>query len=182
MGELQIIGSIDDLPPAFDGVVPIDEYREKMKAVADRVASYKGGRVHIGVGLFQACLFLAIILGFLVSRFSDMGSKSFFNPITLCVLGLLQFGVLSQSGRFFQREESTLTKSLLEIMHPWKQEYRIIAKMRKTRGKIGGEDSNEKRSHVYYCLVLEKMRPDDEIDTVSLSSFTDMESDVESQV
>ena len=41
VGKLQIIGSTDEVPPALDGVVPEDEYREMMSSVADQAASYR---------------------------------------------------------------------------------------------------------------------------------------------
>lgn len=174
VGKLQIIGSTDEVPPALDGVVPVDEYREMMISVADQAASYRGGLIHIGVAIFQGCLFLVIFLGFILSRY--MNGRTFLNPITLGVLGTLQFGVLSQSGRFFQQEENTLKKELLELFVNWRQEYGIIAKMRKTKIE------KNKKSSTCYCLVLEKMGPADEIDTVNMSAFTDMESEIESQV
>ncbi|KAL7542841.1 hypothetical protein ACHAXR_012150 [Thalassiosira sp. AJA248-18] len=176
VGELRMLESTNDLPPALDGVVPLDDYRDMMSSVADHVANFRGGRVHIGVGLFQACMLLGIVLGFFLSRY--ILGKNFFNPITLGVLLVLEFGVLSQAGRLFQREENALTKALLELLHPWQQQYGIIAKMRKTGGPIG----EGKKSAIYYCLVLEKMQPDNDTDTVSLSTCTDMESDIESEV
>lgn len=130
---------------------------------------------------------MVIVIGFFLSRYLvSNGRLTFFNPITLVVLGSLELGVLSQCGRFFQREESTLKKDLLDLFHPWRQEYGVIAKVRKTRGQIAdiAREGEKKRSSNYYCLVLEKRGPDDDIDTVGLSTseITDIESDVESQV
>ena len=74
-----------------------------------------------------------------------------------------------------------MKKELLELFVNWRQEYGIIAKIRKTRGHvIEDENREDKKASTCYCLVLEKMGPDDEIDTVSMSTFTDMESEIES--
>eukprot|EP00581_Thalassiosira_minuscula_P007479 CAMPEP_0183710540 /NCGR_PEP_ID=MMETSP0737-20130205/6250_1 /TAXON_ID=385413 /ORGANISM="Thalassiosira miniscula, Strain CCMP1093" /LENGTH=220 /DNA_ID=CAMNT_0025938833 /DNA_START=47 /DNA_END=709 /DNA_ORIENTATION=+ len=182
VGLLRIIGSTDEIPPALDGVVPIEEYKEKINAVADRASNYKGGTIHIGVAMFQACLFAVILLGFFLTRYMRNG-KPFFNPITLGVLGTLEFGVLSQSGRILQREEIALTKELLELFRPWREQYGIMAKMRKTRGHNIEVENKEDQKSTCYCLVLEKMGPDDDLDTVSLSSsFTDIESEFDSEV
>lgn len=170
-----MIGSTDELPPALDGVVPLDDYREILSSVADRAADYRGGPVQILVAMFQACLFLVIMLGFLFSKYMN---RSFFNPITILVLGTLELGVLAQSARFLKREETRLIMELLKLLHPWRQEYGIIAKVRKTKGQI----TEGKKSSTHYCLVLEKMGPDRDIDTASVSTFTQMESDIESQV
>ena len=145
--------------------------------------SVTGGVITIGVAMFQACLVLVLLFGFFFSKYVIPGGKTFFNPITLCVLATLEFGVISQSGRFFQREELALRKELLELLRPWRAEYGIVCKMRKARGEIRIED--EKRSSTYYCLILEKMPPNYDLDTASMSTFTEIESmdesDVESQ-
>lgn len=180
MGELQVVGSAEELPPALDGVVPIEVYREMMKTLIERASNYRGGMIQIALALFQACLFLVIMLGFFLSRY--LNGISFFNPITLVVLGTMEFAVLSVSGRFFQREELKLKKELLDLVHPWRQEYGIIAKMRKFRGQIREEQVGKRSNTLYYCLVLEKRGPTDDIDTVSPSSLTDTESAIESEV
>ena len=143
-----------------------------------------GGRVAIGVALFHACMLVVVMIGFFMTRYNLLRGQTFFNPITLGVLGPLEFGVISQSHRLFQREEKTLSKELLELLRPWRQEYGIIAKMRRVRGQItSGEGGGEqKQSSTYYCLLLEKMGPDHEADTMSLSTFTGIESEVESDV
>ena len=41
-GELQIIGSTDELPCALDGVVPLDVYKDMLSSVADRIANFRG--------------------------------------------------------------------------------------------------------------------------------------------
>lgn len=177
IGKLQIIGSTDELPPALDGVVELDAYRDMIGSVAEKAAKYRGGLIHIAVAIFQAFLFVVIMLGFFVSKL--FMQRPFFNPITLGVLGTLEFGVLLQSARSFQMEEHTLTKDLLEIFHPWR-DYGVFAKVRKTRGQC--RDGEGKKSSIFYCLVLEKRGPEDgDIDTASLSSFTEIESDIESQ-
>ena len=137
-----------------------------------------GGQVHFATALFQACLFIVVLIGFFLTKFQVI---NFFNPITLGVLGVLQIGILSQSARINKREESELCRQLHEVVHPWRDAYGIIAKIRKTRGQIG-EDREGKSSSTYYCLVLEKIGPEHDLDTASISEFTEMESDVESQV
>ena len=137
--------------------------------------------IQIGLALFQSCMFTAIVLGFFLSKY--MNGKTFFNPITLIVLTTLEFLVLSQSSRLLKREENTLVKDLLELLHPWRDEYGIIAKMRKTRGQFQlGNREGKQKSSLYYCLLLEKIGPDTDMDTVSLSNITEIESDAESQV
>lgn len=180
VGELQIIDSSDGLPPAFDGVVPPIEYAAMMNSVADRAAIYRGGRIQIGVALFQACLFLVVMIGFILSRTIAV---AFFNPISLGILGTLELVFLSQFGRFFQREEIRLKDGLLQLTHPWRQQYGIIANVRKSRGRIG-EDGVGKQSSspIYYCLLLERSESGRSVDTISLSTHTDIESDIESQV
>ena len=44
-GKLQMIGSADAVPPALDGVVPVDEYKRTMSSVEDRVAKYRGEKI-----------------------------------------------------------------------------------------------------------------------------------------
>merc|ERR1719253_2136338 len=105
--------------------------------------------------------------------------RTFFNPITLSILVFLELCVLIQSARYFQREESKLKNDLLGVLHPWQQQYGIVAKMRKTRGRFG-DDGDGKKSSMHYCLVLDKMDPEHD-DTASVSTFTEMVSDVESQ-
>ncbi len=144
-----------------------------------------GGVITIGVTMFQAVLLLVLLFGFFFSKYVIPSGKTFFNPITLCVLATLEFGVLSQSGRFFQREELVLRKEMLELLRPWRAEYGIVCKMRKVRGEISIEE--QKRSSTYYCLILEKTGPDYDLDTASMSTYTGIESeiddsDVESQV
>lgn len=180
VGLLRVIGSTDELPTAFDGVVPLDIYRDILSLVADRAADYRGGQMQILVCMFQACLFLVTMLGFFLSKYMQ---TPLFSPIALVVLGSLEFAVLLQSGRFLIREEKKLVNELIQLLHPWRQEYGIIAKMRKTKGKlIGAENREGRNSSTHYCLVLDKSRPDHDADTVSLSNFTEMESDIDSQV
>ena len=114
-----------------------------------------------------------------------MQKQSFFNPITVGVLGTLEFGILSQSARFFQQEERNLCKELLELFRPWRAEYSIIAKMRRVRGKI----AHGKGTSTYYCLVLDKFTDQDidtDTDTMSVSTYmesvADMECDTDSRV
>ena len=42
IGKLQIIGSTDELPPALDGVVELDAYRDMIGSVAEKAANYRG--------------------------------------------------------------------------------------------------------------------------------------------
>ena len=42
VGELQVVGSAEELPPALDGVVPIEVYREMMKTLIERASNYRG--------------------------------------------------------------------------------------------------------------------------------------------
>ena len=134
--------------------------------------------IHIAVALFQTCLILAVLLGYFFSQYKhDVGDGAFLNPVTLAVIGALELGVLFLSARYFQREELDLKRDLLELIHPWRGRYGVMARLRKTRGNIG----EGKRSSTYYCLVLERMGPDDDLDTASLSTFADIESDEESR-
>lgn len=178
VGKLQIIGSTDEVPSALDGVIPVENYRAMLTSLADQAAKFKGGRIHIGAVIFQAGLFIVIFLGLILSLYID--SYSFFNPIIFGILGTLELGVLSQSGRVFQREEKQLKKELLDLFRPWRQQYSVVAKIRKTKGQIA--EDKDKTSSTFYCLVLEKMRPDDDADTVSISTFTDVESEIDSEV
>lgn len=171
---LQVIGSTDGVPPALDGAVPAEEYLAMASALADRAARFRGGRIQIAVVIFQACLLMGLLLWLLLSRCVGCG-WSFFNPITLGIFGALEVGVLSQSGRYFQREEKKLKTELLELCLSWRREYGIIAKVRKTRGQVLVD--GEKKVSTYYCLVLEKMGPNDDADTVSVSTFADVGSE-----
>ena len=149
----------------------------------ENILSIAGLRVHVAMNIFQACLFIVVVLGFFLTKYNVLG-QSFFNPITFGVLGTLEFTVLSITGRYFQREESVLIKELLALVKPRRQQYNVIGKVRKTRGKIGEDREGKAKSSNYYCLVLDKILPDTDVDTVSISSsaFTEIESDVESQV
>jgi len=99
-------------------------------------------------------------------------------PITIAVLGTLEFGVLSQSTRFFQREESELVDALIELFQPWR-ERRVIAKMRKVHGDI----DDTKKSTTCYCLIIEKLGPDTGLDdTMSISTFADFNSEISDEV
>jgi len=181
IGRLQRVGSsTDDLPVMLDGVVTLTEFRAMLESLDERTAHYKGGLIAIGVALFQTCLLTVLILGFVLSRFNVMQKQSFFNPITVGVLGTLEFGILSQSARFFQQEERNLCKELLELFRPWRAEYSIIAKMRRVRGKI----AHGKGTSTYYCLVLEKITDQDDTDTMSVSTYMESvpECDTDSRV
>ncbi|KAL3804559.1 hypothetical protein ACHAWO_005454 [Cyclotella atomus] len=136
-----------------------------------------GGLVTFYVALSQACLLAWIIIGFLVSKY--ILSFPFFSPVALCVLGTFELLVLSGTGRMLHREESKLISDLLALLHPWTEEYGIVAKMRKSRGKFRVGDNGKEKSITCYCIVLEKITPGLDIGTVSLSSFTDIESDDE---
>lgn len=124
-----------------------------------------------------------IVLGFFVSKYAST-KFPFFNPITLCVLGTFEVVVLFSSGNALYREESKLVAELLELLRPWRDDYGIVAKVRKTRGRSrtnntgrSGRSNNDKdNSSLYYCIVLEKITPGIDVDTVSLSSLTDIES------
>lgn len=113
------------------------------------------------------CMILIYLLG---TNTSILCSQ----PITIAVLGTLEFGVLSQSTRFFQREESELVEALIELFQPWR-ERRVIAKMRKVHGDI----DDTKKSTTCYCLIIEKLGPDIGLDdTMSLSTFADFNSEI----
>ena len=48
--------------------------------------SLTGGRIAIGVAMFQACLLVVLIIGFILSRFAPhmLGDRSFFNVSNNC--------------------------------------------------------------------------------------------------
>jgi hypothetical protein len=99
-------------------------------------------------------------------------------PITIAVLGTLEFGVLSQSTRLFQREECKLVEALIELFQPFR-ERRVKAKMLKVHGHI----DDTKKSTTCYCLVIEKLGPDTGLDdTMSLSTFADFNSEISDEV
>ncbi len=131
------------------------------------------------VTTFQVCLLAICVLGFYITRYFI--SLSFMkSPIFLGVLGVAELGVLLWSGRLMQREEAKLVNDLRQMFRPWKEDYGIFAKVRKSRGScMIGERS---RSSTFYCVVLEKIGPnaDYQYDTESLTTtHTDNESDVE---
>merc|ERR1719464_959723 len=136
VGQLRVIGADDpdDVPPALDGAVPAGEYRAMRRSLADRAARFRGGRIHIGVVIFQASLCIAIVIGVILTVYVE--DCSFFNPISLGVLGTLEAVVLFQAARLFQREERELQRGLQELFRPWQRAYNIVAKVRKTRGRI----------------------------------------------
>jgi len=137
--------------------------------------------VTIGVALFQFWWLSTIIIGFFISKYLV---NFFFHPITLAVFAALEFCVLYWSGRLHRREEMILSQNLLALFHPWRQEYGIIAKMRKVTGLIAVESGVGKVAATYYCLVLEKATPANDIDTLSLSgrTDTDMGSSIDSRL
>lgn len=104
-------------------------------------------------------------------------SFPFFHPITLCVMGTFEMLVLAGTGRMLHREESRLVSDLLALLHPWRDEYGVVAKMRKSRGKFSRRDGEKEKSTMCYCIVLEKITPGHDLGTLSLSSITDIESD-----
>jgi hypothetical protein len=138
---------------------------------------YSHCKVTFYVALSQACLLAWIVIGFLVSKY--VLSYPFFSPVALCVLGTFELLVLSGTGQLLHRQESKLISDLLALLHPWRDEYGIVAKMRKSRGKFTIGDSGKEKSITCYCIVLEKITPGLDIGTVSLTSFTDIESDDE---
>eukprot|EP00956_Cyclotella_meneghiniana_P038886 scaffold161696_cov70-Cyclotella_meneghiniana.AAC.2 len=89
------------------------------------------------------------------------------------------FRVLTGTGHMRHREESKLVSDLLAILHPWRSEYGIVAKLRKSRGKFIIGDNSQEKSVSCYCILLEKITPGYDLGTLSLSSFTDIESDDE---
>jgi hypothetical protein len=117
------------------------------------------------------------MIGFFVSKYAV--SFPFFDPVALCVMGAFELVVLSGMGQMLHREESRLASDLLALLYPWRDEYGIIAKMRKSRGKFRTDDDGNEKSITCYCIVLEKITPALDLGTVSLSSFTDIESDDE---
>ena len=103
----------------------------------------------------------------------------FFNSINIIVMGSLELLVLTGTGHMRHREESKLVSDLLAILHPWRSEYGIVAKLRKSRGKFIIGDNSQEKSVSCYCILLEKITPGYDLGTLSLSSFTDIESDDE---
>ena len=129
------------------------------------------------MALSQALLLAWIVIGFLVSKYVIY--FPFFSPVSLAVLGSFELLVLSGAGRLQNREESRLISDVLALLHPMRDDYGIIAKMRKSRGKFVVDESGHEKSITCYCIVLEKITPGLDIGTISLSSFTDIESDEE---
>jgi hypothetical protein len=132
--------------------------------------------ISIGVALFQAWWLMIIILGFFISKYLV---RAFFHPITLAVFAATEFCVLCYSGHIYQREERNLLQDLIALFHPWRMEYGITAKIRKMHGQIAIERGAREVAATYYCLVLERATSDDDIDTVSLSTQTDLDIDSE---
>ena len=64
-----------------------------------------------------------------------------------------------------------MQRELQELFWPWRRAYNVVAKMRKTRGRITANE--DKKSSICYCLVLEKVGQDEDVDTASLSTFTE---------
>mmetsp|Transcript_4250 Transcript_4250/g.9480 ORF Transcript_4250/g.9480 Transcript_4250/m.9480 type:complete len:209 (-) Transcript_4250:391-1017(-) len=177
-GKTRILNS-DELPPALDGTVPPSMFGEIIRSMDDRLDNFKAGRITCIVTAFQVCLLVICMLGFYITRYFI--SLSFMkSPIFLGVLGIAELGVLLWSGRFMQREEAKLVNDIRQMFRPWKEEYGIFAKVRKSRGTcMIGERS---RSSTFYCVVLEKIGPnvDYHYDTESLTTtHTDDESDVD---
>jgi hypothetical protein len=208
VGQLQIVGFADELPPALDGVVPFVDYKEMTSFIGTRVSNFKGdtaglhflpthrsyargtpdsykiralsltfsiftgGQIAVCVAIFQGLILLSILIGFIFSKFI-MGNRPFLNPVSLGILVTLEFVILMSSGRYFQKEERKLTEGLLSLLHPWREKYEIVAKIRKTKGK---------NSSTIYCIVLEKLESEHDVDTASMSTCVDIDTDVESQV
>lgn len=57
-----------------------------------------GGRIAIGVAMFQACLLVVLIIGFILSRFAPhmLGGKSFFNVSNNCTYDKHDYFLLSR--------------------------------------------------------------------------------------
>jgi hypothetical protein len=130
------------------------------------------------MAFFQACLLAFVVLAFFLSRYTSR--FPFFNPVTLCIIGVFEVIVLSGSGHVLRREESKLVADLLALLYPWRDEYGVVAKVRKSRGRCGTHSNTvNDKSVVYYCILLEKILLGTDVDTVSVSSHTDLESDAE---
>ena len=129
--------------------------------------------------LFQACILLGLLLWLTLSRY--VAGWSFANPITLGALGALECGVLAQSSWRFQAEERRLRADLLALCRSWRRDYGVFAKVRKTRGDIAAIGDG-KQASTYYCLVLERVGPRGDADTVSVSTFADSDSEVDAEV
>lgn len=137
-----------------------------------------GGRIHIGIAMFQVYVLLAIILLFFLSRFGDF---NLMNPAALATLCCIEFGILIVSGRLLNKEERGLKADLLALLHPWRAEYGITSKMIRTAGQIkinASESAGEDRTTSNcYCLVLVL---DDDTNTVCTSPESE-DGDIESQ-
>ena len=135
-------------------------------------------KVSFFVTISQVMIIIGVLsmLGLYVSRYV---STSFMrNPFLIGFFGFAEISLLVWSGRFVQQEENRLVKDLRELLYPWKDEYGIVSKVRKSRGTLSIGD--KKKSSTYFCLILEKIGPNADYDTESLTSaFTDDESDVE---
>lgn len=129
------------------------------------------------VALSQILLLSWIIFGFIVSKY--VLPFPFFDSMNIIIMGALELLVLSSTGHMRHKEESKLVSDLLAILHPWRSEYGIIAKLRKSRGKFIIGDSLQEKSVTCYCILLEKITPGYDLGTRSLSTFTDIESDDE---
>ena len=97
----------------------------------------------------------------------------------MSVLFSMEIVVIVYAAFFFQREEKRLVSELLELLQPWKENYDIVAKVRKARGKFeeGGE------SATFYCLVLDKrgVGTNNSANTASLSWSQTIPEDEESR-
>jgi len=113
IGRLQLLNATEELPNALDGIVTLDEYKDMISSVDERASNYIGmyckeytskkkyyayvscilspyigGRIAIGVAMFQACLLVVLIIGFILSRFAPhmLGGRSFFNVSNNCTM------------------------------------------------------------------------------------------------
>jgi hypothetical protein len=126
------------------------------------------------VALIQIIIVLLGILGFAMESHLSINME-LLGPLIIGVAGLAEVVLLSGSGRLYQKEEAVLKANLMEVFYSWRNDYGIVAKMRKSRGHI-----NNAKSSTYYCVMLEKICEGVDVDTASLSSFqstTDIESE-----
>ena len=95
-------------------------------------------------------------------------------PCCLCGDGILCTLLVRTSS---PKGRNDIDPEPLALFHPWRQEYVIIAKMRKVTGPIATESGVGKETATYYW-------PANDIDTLSLSrrTDTDMGSRIDSRV
>eukprot|EP00956_Cyclotella_meneghiniana_P028427 scaffold65997_cov22-Cyclotella_meneghiniana.AAC.1 len=120
LGKLQVEKDGNEtVPSSLDGSVPDCVFKVAMDSISERCRAFRVSKYFLPF--------------------------PFFNSINIIVMGSLELLVLTGTGHMRHREESKLVSDLLAILHPWRSEYGIVAKLRKSRGKfIIGDNSQEK--------------------------------------